>query len=412
MQLNIYLAILKCFLNYEIFSQYFRYLDSSFLKENYPEIFRMAQCLPHIHKEQTPGTRPISDLEITYITLYPQTPKAQYQSILAAIEASETTPTRVEEYLQELDKRTKATTLAKAALAFAEGQSTSEVLDQAIATCTISSIEDSQQDFIDDTLEAIYQKQVANPGLAWRLNSLNQALGPLRKGDFGFIFARPETGKTTFLASEITFMASQTNSPILWFNNEEQSEKVLLRCYQAALNKEVHEIFRNREQSTKNWNELCRGQIKFPSYESCTRGGIENLCKKYRPSLVIFDQIDKLTGFKGDRDDLELTAIYEWARGIAQSCGPVIGICQAGASGEGKKWLTMNDVNNSKTGKQGEADWILGIGKSLDEAFTYERYLHLSKNKLLGSLNSNSEMRHGKWTVRFLPEKARYEDIQ
>jgi replicative DNA helicase len=63
-------------------------------------------------------------------------------------------------------------------------------------------------------------------------------LGSLRKGDFGFVFARPETGKTTFLASEISFMAEQLSDddgPSLWINNEEQSEKPMLRCIQATL---------------------------------------------------------------------------------------------------------------------------------------------------------------------------------
>jgi replicative DNA helicase len=70
---------------------------------------------------------------------------------------------------------------------------------------------------------------------SWRLKSLNTALGSLRMGDFGFVFARPETGKTTFLASEVTFMAEQTEGNILWFNNEEQGGKVKSRCYQATL---------------------------------------------------------------------------------------------------------------------------------------------------------------------------------
>ena len=48
-------------------------------------------------------------------------------------------------------------------------------------------------------LAKLHDSQVATSGLRWRLNWLNKALGSLRKGDFGFIFARPETGKTTFL---------------------------------------------------------------------------------------------------------------------------------------------------------------------------------------------------------------------
>jgi transketolase len=36
--------------------------------------------------------------------------------------------------------------------------------------------------------------------------------------------------------------------------------------------------------------------------------------------------------------------IYIWARELAKEFAPVIGVCQAGASGENKMWLDMNDV--------------------------------------------------------------------
>lgn len=76
-------------------------------------------------------------------------------------------------------------------------------------------------EFISDDLEELADSAVKQQGLRWRLSTLNQMLGSLRKGDFGFIFARPETGKTTFLASETTFMAEQLSpdsGPIIWFN--------------------------------------------------------------------------------------------------------------------------------------------------------------------------------------------------
>ncbi|MEX5624037.1 hypothetical protein ABFV62_28325, partial [Pseudomonas syringae] len=56
-------------------------------------------------------------------------------------------------------------------------------------------------------LESLLSKTYDGGGLSFRLSALRKMLGPLRKGNFGFIFARPETGKTTFLASEITHMA-------------------------------------------------------------------------------------------------------------------------------------------------------------------------------------------------------------
>ncbi len=71
----------------------------------------------------------------------------------------------------------------------------------------------------------------------------------------------------------------------------------------------------------------------------------------------------------------------------------------------------MNDVNNSKTGKQGAADWILGIGKAPDAGLETYRYFHLSKNKLQGDQDSDPAMRHGKWEVKINQEIAQYYDI-
>lgn len=76
-------------------------------------------------------------------------------------------------------------------------------------------------EFVTDDLETLLNETFRKKGLRWRLSTLNKMLGSLRAGDFGFIFARPETGKTTFLASETTYMAqqlSEEDGPILWFN--------------------------------------------------------------------------------------------------------------------------------------------------------------------------------------------------
>jgi len=71
----------------------------------------------------------------------------------------------------------------------------------------------------------------------------------------------------------------------------------------------------------------------------------------------------------------------------------------------------MDNVAESKTAKQAEADWILGIGKVHDSGMEYVRYLHLSKNKLSGDETSIPELRHGKIEVLIRPELARYQDF-
>ncbi len=268
--------------------------------------------------------------------------------------------------------------------------------------------------FVTDDLNVLIDETVRTPGLRWRLQTINRMLGSLRKGDFGFIFARPETGKTTFLASETTHMASQIpeeGGPILWFNNEEAGNKVMLRCYQAALGVTLTELFRNLEVHKKKFFEITHGKLKIYDNSHITKSNVEKLCKQYKPSLILFDQIDKIKGFDNDREDLRLGTIYQWARELAKDYAPVIGVCQADGTGEGQKWLTMGHVANAKTAKQAEADWILGIGKINEQGYDTIRYLHLSKNKLYGDADSIPEMRHGQMEVLLDANIARYGDL-
>lgn len=272
-------------------------------------------------------------------------------------------------------------------------------------------------EFVTDDLEELLNNSYRKVGLRWRLNTLNHILGSLRPGKFGFLFARPETGKTTFLASETTYMAqqlSEEDGPIIWFNNEEVHETVKLRCYQAALGATLVQINSNVTAAKNAFLAATKGKHQIVKTTGpITKELVEKVIQKYKPSLVIYDQIDKIQGFKADREDLIMGAIYQWARELAKVYQhAAIGVCQADGSGEGQKWLTMANVANAKTAKQAEADWILGIGKTNDPGYEMVRYLHASKNKLEGDEDTDPSLRHGKREVLINPAIARYEDIQ
>jgi len=321
-------------------------------------------------------------------------------------------------------KRQKAYDLALASLEVSEGRK--EFTDLLMLTRDLDVLNPVTQHeeilFVTDDLEVLYNESIKIPGLRWRLQTLNRMLGSLRRGDFGFIFARPETGKTTFLASEVSNFAQQLHArmanndeehvgPILWFNNEEQGNKVKLRLYQAMLGYDKAQLGADLVSNREKYRSMGGSLIKIYDNASISRQQVEQLCAEFRPSLVIFDQLDKIKGFTADREDLRLGTIYVWAREIAKTYCPVMAVCQADASGEGKKWLTMDNVANAKTAKQAEADWILGIGKTHSEDGEYMRYLHLSKNKLDGDMDTEPELRHGRETVRINPYIARYEDL-
>lgn len=271
-----------------------------------------------------------------------------------------------------------------------------------------------EMDFVTDDLQEIVDSVVSTPGLKWRLRTLNEMLGSLRKGDFGFIFARPETGKTMFLASEITYMAEQLkedDGPILWFNLEEEGRKVKFRLYQAALGWDKTKILSDIPQAQGLYLERTHGKILLRDDATTTMKEIELACEKYQPSLVVIDQLDKVHGFQNDREDLRVGGIYLRTRELAKRYCPFIGVCQASAEGEGREFLTMAEVSNSKTSKAAEADWILGIGCKHDAGVENVRGLSVVKNKLLGDAESNPAEAHGRRQVLVRPAIQRYIDI-
>lgn len=241
---------------------------------------------------------------------------------------------------------------------------------------------------------------------------MNRMLGSLRHGDFGFVFARPETGKTTFLASELTYMAEQATAPILWLANEEDGKKIMLRLYQATFGIDLPTLMSDLAKWKSLYQQKYEGRIRVVSDLSVmNKNGVERLCKNLKPSLLVIDQLSKITGFSNDRKDLELGASCEWGRNLAKTYCPVVAVHQADGTAEGVKWLNMNHVANAKTAMQAEADWILGIGKQNDPGYENLRYLALSKNKLTGDPDTDPNLRHGRMETLIHPMVARYGDI-
>ena len=270
---------------------------------------------------------------------------------------------------------------------------------------------DKDDVFVKPSLDYL-SSTVASGGLNWRLKELNVALGPIRKGDFIIIAARPETGKTTFTASEASYMMEQLqpDEHVVWINNEEASNKVMMRVIQAYSQVTSSELLGNPKRYEEDF--LDGGGQRFLILDDDS--GIKSvhkiamLFKEYKPGLIIFDQLDKVHGFKQDREDLRIGQLYEWARDLAKEYCPVIAISQVDGTGEGEKWIQMNQLRGSKTDKIGEADAIVTIGKSNEPGMDLQRFIHVPKNKLFGGKETLEAHRHGCFEVDIEPAKARY----
>lgn len=400
-----------------MFSKYYSNLNLDFISKNYTDIFKLYSVLPRLHASGVNKTYTVLDLKLCVLESYPRFDEGLLDAMLEQVKGDTVDAGIIDSYIRSMSDRAIALDVARLAISVSEGREELGLLkDRLVGIEASEASNDSVDSYrVSGTLDELLEAQVQGNGLRWRLQSMNKALGSIRKGDFGFLFARPESGKTTFLASECSNFATQLkeeHGPIVWFNNEEVGSKVLLRCYSAVLGKTITELKQSdRRQLHDLFLEASHGKIFVMDTKPMTKEFVERTCRQYNPSLLIFDQIDKIKGFTADRNDLELKEVYGWAREMASRYGPVIAVCQAGASGENKQWLTMNDVDSSKTAKQGEADWILGIGQVFDYGKEQVRYFHLSKNKLFGDDDTDPSMRHGRWSTYIEPDIAIYKDF-
>lgn len=402
------LSVIKLLLNADAYRDFRDYLDNDLFAEDLQPVLRVIDDWRIEHD----GNLTEVDLQNLVYAKYPHNHRG-YAQILEQLNNIESPASALEAV-----KTLKQTRMLKDLALKAHQASMGRVDLQEVIKCAqaIEEVPIVEEDikFVTDDLEQLLKDTVQSPGLRWRLNTLNRSLGSLRKGDFGFLFARPETGKTTFLASETTFMASQlkeADGPILWFNNEEQGNKVKLRLYQATTGKTLGEILQNPKKAREEYQEIIKDKILLLDQAKIDRLLVERICRDYDPSLILFDQIDKIQGFKADRYDLQLGDTYIWGRELAKEYCPVIGVSQADGTAEGIRYLTMNHVANAKTAKQAEADWIAGIGKIHDPNFEFIRFISICKNKLMGDEDTDPSLKHGRFEVEIMPLIARYGDL-
>jgi replicative DNA helicase len=262
-------------------------------------------------------------------------------------------------------------------------------------------------------IEDLLAQQENDVGLHWRLPSLNRSMRPVRAGDFIVLAARPDKGKTSFMASELTYMASQVdtlypgeNRSILWFNNEGPGDRIVTRCFQAALQCTMEDLVKyskepaSSEEAVKKYRSALRekyahalggrgGTLRIFDIHDFWNHEVEDLMTLHKPAAVLFDMVDNIkfggeANNNGQRTDQLLEAMYQWARlmGVKHDCG-VFATSQISADGDGLQYPTLPMLKDSKTGKQGAADAIITMGAVNDPMLENSRYFGTTKNKLV-----------------------------
>lgn len=355
----------------------------------------------------------IEDLIVTLASCYPEKKHTILIKIVESWKGTEYNPDLVVSYLEEERKKANAFDIALKGLEYSEGRIEYSEF-QALINDTQEPIEESEFKFTTDSLSELKDQTIARGGLKWRLKVLNRLVGPLPNGSFGFWYSRPDGGKTSLATSEIPYMASQlpVGRPVLWIGNEEDTNIVKLGCYQSTFSLTEAQLFANLDSYERQFMAKLGGRLLINADSECNnKKVIEQLLEHHTPGLLLIDQLDNVEGFKdSEKREVMLGQKYRWGREMALKFNiPVIAITQAAASGEGKKFLNMNDVEEAKTQKQKHADWILGIGRDPDNEEM--RYFHTSKDKLPLIGDKQADMRHGFGEAVLKGDLRRYYDV-
>lgn len=386
-------------------------VDRKTFKDTYRELNYVLDVIYELH-EKVVHDLTVDDVAAMFWAKYPDSDKEIYGPIFEELRGIKISEDSASVVIAEYKTRAKALAISEAAFKVSQnGGDLSAVKSLMEDLTAVNSTEDLGVNLVSDDLESLVAKTYNAQGLSWPLDCLNKSLGPLRMGDFGFVFARPETGKTSLLAQWAAHWLKNHEAVIAWMNNEEQDYKVKLRVYTSYFAVPVQQILANIKKYQQKFNEETKGRFLLFDAARIHHRAVEKVVARYSPNVVIYDQLTKLDGFKADRDDLELGHKFQWARELAKNNHAAIGVSQADGSAEGVRYLTMQHVANAKTAVQAEADFILGVGKDANPSNADTRYLALSKNKLLGSKDTKEELRHGRFEVGFDHVIAKYKDL-
>lgn len=259
------------------------------------------------------------------------------------------------------------------------------------------------------TLEELVKQEIADPGIPWQLPKLNDIIGGLRRKTLGCIFAFVDSGKTSFGLSACASFAHNlrdTAETIVYAGNEESSPRLSLRLSQAMLHRTRREIETNFMEFETQRRE--HGYMRVKVLDSISTGtDLLRILDEWQPRVLFIDQGTKVTIDRGKTKEIEaLQTLFNFYREKAKEYDTsIICLAQGVGEAENRKWLKLSDIYGSRVAIQGELDYAIGIGRTLDDQYTENfRYINIPKNKL-------KDGETGRFQTVFTKEQCKWEEI-
>lgn len=239
---------------------------------------------------------------------------------------------------------------------------------------------------MDKDLSQLLQEEVGEPDFPFTWDILREYLPGLDRGNLGILFARPEVGKTTFCAFLAASYIRQQQKVVYWAN-EEPAEKIKLRIIQSYFEMTKDEMNRAGSDLIDRYVVEIEPYLKVMDSVGTSMAELNDYAQLNEPDVMFCDQLDKFR-VDGDfnRGDERLKETYVLAREVAKRNKLLIwSVSQASYDAHDRQFIDYSMLDGSRTGKAGEADVIIGIGKTgTSEEENTVRHICISKNKLNG----------------------------
>ena len=239
---------------------------------------------------------------------------------------------------------------------------------------------------VDKDLNELLTEEAGDKDFPFTFNLINENVDGLDRGSLGILFARPEVGKTTFCSFLAASYIRQGFTVVYWAN-EERATKIKLRIIQSYFSLTEDEMLEQRFELVERYRKEIAPYLTTIDSVGTSIEEVDEYAKLNKPDIMFCDQLDKFR-IKGEynRGDERLKETYVSAREIAKRNTCLVwAVSQASYDAHDRQFLDYAMLDNSKTGKAGEADIIIGIGKTgSSEVDNIVRHICISKNKING----------------------------
>ena len=239
---------------------------------------------------------------------------------------------------------------------------------------------------VDKDLNELLTEVAGDNDFPFTFNLINENIKGLDRGNLGILFARPEVGKTTFCC----FLASsyiRQGFHVVYWANEEPAARIKLRIIQSYFGLTKEEMVTQRFELLEVYKKEIEPYLTIMDSVGTSIEEVDEYAKLNKPDIMFCDQLDKFR-IKGEynRGDERLKETYVCAREIAKRNTCLVwAVSQASYDAHDRQFIDYAMLDNSKTGKAGEADIIIGIGKTgSSEVDNVVRHICISKNKING----------------------------